>query len=422
MIVTETDPQLGGFLKQLKKLHKSVKKTVKGTVARAIGAGGGGGGGGGSSPSAPAVAPAPAGVVSVPMLRPGGGLPRPIAFGPGGLKKAARKAAAIVAAPPGSLPPAAYVSTPTTPQPALIPIVSTPTPLAPAGVARGAAAAPVAAPSSVVSVPGGPSLLPSAPGVPMAIGPAGGAALPDLPEDVYTWFYPAGYVYTPGATGTVPSWYQDLMSSRDDELSAGLFESDYWREKWDAAVAWFKEQVAKFRAMRPALAASVKKLDAALASARRMGRNTAELDALKTRANAALSKQATLETSVNAKLAEIGVSDGGVSGLGVLPLIPIVIGAAAVAAIMYLAGQVITHLTNSADLNRQIDLVVSKQLTIEDMERLKAGGATGTGSGGGPLDAMTDAISSLGYVALGIGALVVASQVLPRLLPQNKAA
>lgn len=212
----------------------------------------------------------------------------------------------------------------------------------------------------------------------------------------------------------------ELVPGYDDgepEPLEGIFDSDYWRQKWDDTVAWFQAQVASFFSMKYELTKRRQVLDRAIATAQvnpqRVPASTlARLQGLKRDLSATLARQGELEGKVTEQLKKVNlVTEQKATGMGVAFLIPIAIGAAAVATMVAVGGAVVIHMRNSADLNKQIDMVAAGVLSADQVERIKDAGPAGDLLGLGNL-------KTLGYLALGGVALYF---VAPMLMGRRRA-
>ncbi len=185
----------------------------------------------------------------------------------------------------------------------------------------------------------------------------------------------------------------------------GLFDSDYWKQKWDEAVAWFQAKVAQFFAMKHELVKRDRLVNAAIAAAEANPQHATalrRLRSLKSDLSAAVAKQNTLEPKVTEQLKKINlVTEQKTTGLGVVFTIPLAIGAASVAAVVAVGGLVVLHMSSSKDLNRQIDLAAAGVLSPADLERIKNSGADPLGLGN---------LKTLGYIAGAGFALYLLSQ------------
>ena len=137
--------------------------------------------------------------------------------------------------------------------------------------------------------------------------------------------------------------------------------------KWNELVAWMQAQVGRFLQIKSEILNQQKVLDAAIKKAKAGGGDLSHLKDLRSRASEALSDQKDLEGQVLEQMQKISATKTQ-QGVGVLPL---VIGAAAVSVLAYVAGKVYLQMRSWDQLNKEIDLATRGVMSVSDIERLK---------------------------------------------------
>ena len=231
------------------------------------------------------------------------------------------------------------------------------------------------------------------------------AAVPqEEDEDSYT-DWPGG-----GAAFENEVSFEDVPGSGDDAELEGLgfpFVNSI-TAKWDELVAWLQAQAGRFMQIKSQILSQQKVLDAAIAKAKSTGGDVSRLKDLRSRADDALVNQRQLEGKVIEQMQKISATKQSQSGVGILPL---VIGAAAVAALAYVVGQVYLQMRAWDQLNHEIEIATSGVMSVTDIERLKkAGAADPFGLGN---------LKTLALIGLGI---LVVWKVLPMFMNRRSAA
>jgi hypothetical protein len=170
-----------------------------------------------------------------------------------------------------------------------------------------------------------------------------------------------------------PAWPQDELPAGEegfeglgDPITAAVLL------RWNELVGWLKAKASQFLALKTRILLAQQKLDIAIANAERTGRGDVDrLEELRERTADAMDEQRSLETKVTEWLARIGVTQKP-QGLGVAP---IVIGAAAVAALAFITGAVYLQMRSWEQTDKEIDLVTRGLISVGDLERIKRAGA-----------------------------------------------
>jgi hypothetical protein len=195
-------------------------------------------------------------------------------------------------------------------------------------------------------------------------------SMPDIPEDAdyssrelddleFEGFYSGPLA--PGLSGVM------------DSVTA------YWTDRFNKALAYFKGLLAKFWATRAQLETDLALADHAIAVAAENPKvsdsQRDQLENLRGKIKDALDSQGSLENRVKQVQEKVAVITGGQDkGLGI---VPIIIGAAAVAVVAAVAGAVYMHMRSADEIHSQLDMVAKGVLSAEQIATVKAGGATG---------------------------------------------
>jgi len=161
--------------------------------------------------------------------------------------------------------------------------------------------------------------------------------------------------------------------------------------KWNELTAWMQAQVGRFLQIKSEILNQQRVLDAAIAKAKAGGSDVGHLKDLRSRASEVLADQKDLEGQVLEQMQKISATNKSQQGVGILPL---VIGAAAVSVLAYVAGKVYLQMRSWDQLNREIDLATRGVMSVSDIERLKKANVMdplGLGN-----------LKTLGMIALGI--------------------
>jgi len=163
--------------------------------------------------------------------------------------------------------------------------------------------------------------------------------------------------------------FDDVEADEGFEPLEGLGFSivDSVTAKWNELVAWMQAQVGRFLQIKSEILNQQKVLDEAIRKAKAGGGDVHHLKDLRSRANEALSDQKDLEGQVLEQMQKISATKSQ-PGVGVLP---IVIGAAAVSVLAYVAGKVYLQMRSWDQLNKEIDLATRGVMSVTDIERLK---------------------------------------------------
>lgn len=175
--------------------------------------------------------------------------------------------------------------------------------------------------------------------------------------------------------------FNDGLSGISDILG-GL--ATYWQGKWDSAVAYFEARIGEFMGLKEKLLAARDTIGVLQAKAEHSS-TVSEADSQAIRDMAAtntslIAKQGDLETQIQDAAKQIGLvkqqQKAQTTGAG-LGFIPLIIGAAAVAAILTVAGAVVYHMQSVKSHLADLEALKNRVLTPAELSAVNA--ATGGG-------------------------------------------